>query len=72
MDGVLAEQLLEGRYRVVRRIAIGGMATVYEAEHTLIGRGVAIKLGGRDADHADGGLAVLADDGGEGALGEMA
>jgi TonB family protein len=38
------EQVLGGRYRVVRRLATGGMATVYLAEHTLIGRSVAIKI----------------------------
>jgi eukaryotic-like serine/threonine-protein kinase len=38
------EYLLDGRYRIGRRIGIGGTATVYQAEHTLIGRPVAIKV----------------------------
>ncbi len=41
---MLSEQVLDGRYRIVRRIATGGMATVYLAEHILIGRPVAIKV----------------------------
>jgi TonB family protein len=43
-DGLLGDKQLEGRYRLVRRIAAGGMASVYVAEHTLIGRPVAIKI----------------------------
>jgi TonB family protein len=44
IESALTEELLEGRYRVVRRIATGGMATVYAAEHALIGRSFAIKV----------------------------
>ncbi|MBN1770979.1 MAG: serine/threonine protein kinase, partial [Deltaproteobacteria bacterium] len=36
--------LFEGKYRIVRLIGEGGMGAVYEAEHTLIGRQLAIKL----------------------------
>src|SRR3712207_696690 len=35
---------LPERYNVLRRIASGGMATVYEAEDGLLGRHVAVKL----------------------------
>lgn len=37
-------QLIEGRYRIVRRIAQGGMATVYEARDERLQRAVAIKV----------------------------
>ena len=33
-----------GNYRLVSRIGEGGMGTVYRAEHTLLGREVAVKL----------------------------
>jgi eukaryotic-like serine/threonine-protein kinase len=36
--------IVDGRYRVVRRLAEGGMGTVFLAEHMLIKRRVAIKL----------------------------
>lgn len=36
--------MIEGRYRVIRKIAEGGMATVYEAEDTRLERRVAIKI----------------------------
>ncbi len=42
--GVLLGQLLGERYRIVGEIGKGGMATVYVAEHLLIGRLVAIKV----------------------------
>jgi beta-lactam-binding protein with PASTA domain/predicted Ser/Thr protein kinase len=38
------ERVLSGRYRVIRHLARGGMADVYEAEDTLLGRSVAVKL----------------------------
>ncbi len=40
----LVGQLLDGRYRVNRRIARGGMATVYEAVDTRLERTVAVKV----------------------------
>ncbi len=40
----LIGRLLEGRYRVGRRIARGGMATVYEAVDTRLDRVVAVKV----------------------------
>jgi serine/threonine-protein kinase len=40
----LIDALLDGRYQVVREIAVGGMSAVYEAIHVKIGRPVAIKV----------------------------
>ncbi|MFC3759816.1 Stk1 family PASTA domain-containing Ser/Thr kinase [Tenggerimyces flavus] len=40
----LVGRLLEGRYRVGKRVARGGMATVYEALDTRLDRVVAIKI----------------------------
>ncbi len=37
-------QLLEGKYRVGRMLAQGGMGIVYEATHTRIGRKLAVKF----------------------------
>lgn len=37
-------ELIDGRYSVVRRIADGGMATVYEATDVRLGRAVALKM----------------------------
>lgn len=36
--------VIDGRYQIVREIGRGGMSTVYLAEHTLIGRRVAVKV----------------------------
>jgi serine/threonine-protein kinase len=44
----LVGQLLDGRYKITREIASGGMSAVYEATHVKIGRTVAIKVLHRD------------------------
>ncbi len=36
--------VIEGRYRIIKVIGEGGMGTVYQAEHVLIHRKVAVKL----------------------------
>jgi serine/threonine-protein kinase len=33
-----------GSYRVTQKVSVGGMGTVYRAEHTLIGRAAAVKV----------------------------
>ncbi|MBI4508886.1 MAG: serine/threonine protein kinase [Deltaproteobacteria bacterium] len=38
------ESILGDRYRLVEKIGVGGMATVYKAEHKLLRRTVAVKL----------------------------
>jgi serine/threonine-protein kinase len=35
---------LAGSYRIVDTISVGGMGTVYRAEHTLLGRPAAVKV----------------------------
>jgi serine/threonine-protein kinase len=45
-------QTLDDKYRIVRVIGVGGMGTVYEGEHTLIRRRVAIKVLAKDSSHA--------------------
>ncbi|MGQ0465414.1 MAG: Stk1 family PASTA domain-containing Ser/Thr kinase [Sporichthyaceae bacterium] len=44
VEDPLVGQLLDGRYRVARRLARGGMATVYEALDTRLNRTVAVKV----------------------------
>lgn len=43
-DAITAETLLGGRYRLLRQVASGGMATVWEAEDAVLGRRVAVKV----------------------------
>jgi serine/threonine-protein kinase len=45
-------QTLDDKYRIVRVIGVGGMGTVYEGEHRLIRRRVAIKVLAKDPSQA--------------------
>ncbi len=40
----LTGRVLGGRYRLLRQLGQGGMATIYEAEHVEIGKRVAVKV----------------------------
>src|SRR6185436_17983167 len=41
---VLEGSMIADRYRIIRRIADGGMGSVYAAEHTQLGLQVAVKV----------------------------
>jgi hypothetical protein len=45
-----ADQVIDGRYRVLRKLSVGGMGVVYEAEHCALGRRAVVKvIGSRTA-----------------------
>jgi serine/threonine-protein kinase len=43
-DAVTADRLLDGRYRLIRELARGGLAALWEAEDGVLGRRVAVKV----------------------------
>ncbi|MEX1362462.1 MAG: protein kinase [Nannocystaceae bacterium] len=43
-DDVVVGSTIDGRYQVVRRLGVGGMGAVYEAEHLRLGTRIAVKI----------------------------
>ncbi|HET9124906.1 MAG TPA: serine/threonine-protein kinase, partial [Solirubrobacteraceae bacterium] len=44
MSGITRDTVIDGRYKVVRRLGTGGMADVFLCEDQQLGRKVALKL----------------------------
>ncbi len=52
IDDPLVGRVLDGRYEIIARYAVGGQATVYQARDRRLGRDVALKV--MHTDKGDG------------------